>query len=207
MQMLAWLSVAMISSCPWPMSRWADAIAASSARVMVFVTPDPLGLMEREIPLVALSTPAPTTFILSSRTCLELSVYHIELASRFWLGMAWLMFLYGHYVSIGWAELLPWLLVSFSKLLAPLEPCDLVAAAAAACMAKLGTDPVVWKPQITQGNFQLCVPHVSCIARVIAFLVAAGYDVYARPEGPGVVSLAFPRWGIQERNVLYISEM
>ena len=46
MQMLAWLLVAMISFCPWPMSRRADAIAASSARVMVFVAPDPLGLME-----------------------------------------------------------------------------------------------------------------------------------------------------------------
>ena len=33
MQVLAWLSVAMISSCPWPMSRRADAIAASSASV------------------------------------------------------------------------------------------------------------------------------------------------------------------------------
>ena len=28
----------------------------------------------------------------SSRTCLEPSVYHIDLASRFWLGMAWFMF-------------------------------------------------------------------------------------------------------------------
>ena len=42
-QMLAWLSVAIISSCPWPMSRRAEAIAVSSARVMVFVAPDPLG--------------------------------------------------------------------------------------------------------------------------------------------------------------------
>ena len=54
MQMLAWLSVAIISSCPWLMSRRADAIAASLARVMVFVAPDPLGLMEWFIPLVAL---------------------------------------------------------------------------------------------------------------------------------------------------------
>ena len=44
MQMLAWLPVAIISPRPWPMSRRADAIVASSARVMVFVAPEPLGL-------------------------------------------------------------------------------------------------------------------------------------------------------------------
>ena len=33
-----------------------------------------------------------TTTNPSSRTCLELSVYHVDLASSFWLGMAWLMF-------------------------------------------------------------------------------------------------------------------
>ena len=38
MQMLAWLSVAMISSSSSPMSRRAEAIAASSARVMVSVS-------------------------------------------------------------------------------------------------------------------------------------------------------------------------
>ena len=45
-QMLAWLPVAMTSSCSWPMSRRAEAIAAGSARVMVFVAPEPLGLIE-----------------------------------------------------------------------------------------------------------------------------------------------------------------
>ena len=37
MQMLAWLSVAMISSCPWPMSRRAEAIAASSELMIVLI--------------------------------------------------------------------------------------------------------------------------------------------------------------------------
>ena len=62
MHMLAWLSVAMISSCEglggaldletlaaskadWAMSERAEAIAASSSGVMVFVAPDPLRLM------------------------------------------------------------------------------------------------------------------------------------------------------------------
>ena len=40
------ICVAMISSYSWPMSWRAEAIAASSARVIVFVAPDPLGMME-----------------------------------------------------------------------------------------------------------------------------------------------------------------
>ena len=63
MQMLAWLLVAMISSCEglggaldlealaaseadWPMTERAEAIAASSSGVMVFVAPDLLGSIE-----------------------------------------------------------------------------------------------------------------------------------------------------------------
>ena len=51
MQMLAWLSITMIPPCPWPKSRKAEAVTAGSAPVMVFVAPDPLGLVEREISL------------------------------------------------------------------------------------------------------------------------------------------------------------
>ena len=60
-----------------------------------------------------------------------------QIDSRPVFGSAWLgsCLLPVHYVSRGWAISLPWLLVSFSKLLELLESCDLVAAAAAACMA------------------------------------------------------------------------
>ena len=80
---------------------------------------------------------------------------------------------------MGWAVSLPWLFVCFSKVLAQIELGDLVAAQPLLPpWPKPGPNSVVQivqNSQVTQGNFQyfqLCVAGISCIVRVIAFLVA-----------------------------------
>ena len=166
MQMLAWPTVAMISTCPWPMSRRADAIAASSARVMVFVAPS--GTRASGADGV---TNSPCCIINSSINNIDPVITDLLMASSFWHGLARVCCMVamspqdGQYHILGflypsqsswycWSHVILWLL----RLL-PAWP-------------RPGSDPVARNCQITQGNSQLCVARVSCIVRVIAFLVA-----------------------------------
>ena len=131
MQMLAWLSIAMISSCSWPMSRRVEAIAASLARVMMFVAPGPLGLIDEKVPLLRCGLQLQSNW--PRHHGLAWSQLSTRLIWHTVSGWAWLgsYSFHGQNVSMWWAVSLPWLLVFFSKALK--ESCDLMPAAVAAC--------------------------------------------------------------------------